>query len=154
MVISPDDYRWVDGEYIFTDENERLVWPLVHTAWQEAASRKSVMVMMVGLPRSGKSTWARANDAPELAILDSTGINEERRQPFIEMARKAGAKCLHAVVMATPYNVCVARNRDRKPEPLSDFVMERMDRRLTKPFERDGFDSVTMVSHLPWICVC
>lgn len=150
MIISPDNYRVIDGKYVFTSENESIVWERSYAAWRECAARRSTMVVMVGMPRSGKSVWARAHDSDNLAIFDSTGINGERREPLIRMAEDCSLK-VHAVVMSTPYSVCVARNEARAHGPLPAEIMERMWERLTSPRCGEGFETVTRIESLPWI---
>lgn len=150
MIISPDNYRAIGGEYVFNSENEAIVWERSNAAWRECVGRRATMVVLVGMPRSGKSTWARAHDADTLAIFDSAGINEERREPLVQMARDGGVE-VHAVFVRTSYEVCSVRNRARTRGPLPEEVMQRMWERLTNPQLSEGFETVTRIESLPWV---
>ncbi|HET6794573.1 MAG TPA: AAA family ATPase, partial [Acidimicrobiales bacterium] len=56
-----------------------------------------------------------------LTVVDSLGLDPDRRRRYLEAARRHGFSA-HAVVFDTPAEVCRARNRSR-PEPVPSKVL-------------------------------
>lgn len=141
------------------------------------------LVMLVGLPCSGKSTFVQPytksphvevfssdtlreelfgnvdhqtdNDllfkelhkriknclkSGKSAIYDATNINYKRRMAFL--AELKNIPChKECVLMATPYEVCLERNktRDRK---VPEYVIERMYKNFDIPYYYEGWDNI------------
>ena len=146
VIISPDNYRIIRGEYIFDPATEVTVWGKAYAAVSECLSRHATLVVLVGLPRSGKSTWARANDTDELCIFDATSTSVLRRRELCSKVR-GGGKTI-AVFFDTPFDVCLERNKLRPRGPLPDQLMAGMRDKLTRPTMAEGFWQVITVHHL------
>ena len=76
------------------------------------------------------------------AIYDATNISYKRRMAFL--AELKNIPChKECVLMATPYEVCLERNkvRDRK---VPEYVIERMYKNFDVPYYYEGWDSITI----------
>ena len=76
------------------------------------------------------------------AIVDATNINYKRRMAFL--AELKNIPChKECVLMATPYEVCLERNkiRDRK---VPEYVIERMYKNFDVPWYYEGWDNITI----------
>ena len=105
------------------------------------------VIMLVGIPGSGKSTYARAADRENVVVLDSTFVEPERRWQILQMARQYNVPVM-AVWMDTEWDVCVQRNAKRPEDrrvPVE--VMQAMYQRLfdERPREEEGFGEVRRV---------
>ena len=105
------------------------------------------VIMLVGIPGSGKSTYAKAADRESVIVLDSTFVEPERRWQVLQIARQYGVPVM-AVWMDTEWDVCVARNAGRPEDrrvPVE--VMQGMYQRLfdERPREEEGFGEVRRV---------
>lgn len=145
----------------------------------------NTLVLMVGLPASGKSTYAKAyesedtvvlssdeyrkrllgdekcqdnndlvfktlyKDARELlqngknVVIDATNINMKARRRVL--ANFADLKIIRqAVVMATPYLICVKEDSQRE-RTVGEEVIKKFLCRFEIPMEYEGFDEVTII---------
>ena len=78
-----------------------------------------------------------------LTVVDTLGLDAERRQGYVALARRNGFEA-HAVVFGTPADVCRARNRGR-PEPVPAKVLTNQlaaTERAVHEVRREGFDGV------------
>jgi F420-dependent oxidoreductase-like protein len=74
--------------------------------------------------RAGTDAFALLDDVLErrlkrrlLTVVDSLGLEERRRRDWVARAHRHGVPC-HAIVFATPADVCRRRNRERhRPVP-------------------------------------
>ena len=76
------------------------------------------------------------------AIYDATNINYKRRMAFL--AELKNIPCYkECVLMATPYEVCLERNkiRDRK---VPEYVIERMYKSMDIPYYYEGWDNIVV----------
>jgi predicted kinase len=147
-------------------------------------------VMMVGLPASGKSTYAKnfnlyggdfvtiSSDAirKELfgdesvqkdngrvfgevfkrvksnllkgnnVIVDATFINRKSRKGLLEMVSKIADVSKEAIVMTTPYHVCIARDAERN-RTVGREVIKKFLMRFQIPMYSEGFDEIYIVKH-------
>ncbi len=85
---------------------------------------KGVVVLAIGLPGSGKSSWFKRHS---IAPLSS------------DMLRS-----LHAVFFDVPLEVCLERNR-RRQRVVTEDVMRRMAAKLRQPAFDEGFTKITVV---------
>jgi predicted kinase len=141
-------------------------------------------LVLVGLPASGKSTWARENgitaissdalrelladDATDQTIhrevfrhvrallrtriaigractaVDATNLTPRERRPYIEIARKLGAR-VEAVVFDTPLEECLKRNRARA-RVVPEAAMQTMAAKLRRPSTGEGFARIRVIA--------
>jgi predicted kinase len=146
-----------------------------------------IFTMLIGLPGSGKSTYAKwwirkfggvihSSDAirEELSgdennqninqkvfsllhkrvkedldaginvIYDATNVSSKRRKSFL---REIKADCVkRAVVIATPYEVCIQQNENRE-RVVPEDVINRMYRNFEVPYYFEGWDEVDIFYH-------
>jgi len=153
MIISPDFYLTdsTTGEYVWSPERAVQAWGKATNRLKQVLQdpKTTKVVMMVGIPASGKSTWIRSNLEPGAIYFDATFTNHHSRSPIIAIAKRAG-KLVEAVVMATPIRVCLDRNdcrsRDRK---IPHESVQRMVKQLAEdpPKKIEGFDRIRVVRH-------
>lgn len=148
------------------------------------ARKVPLVLVLVGLPASGKSTWARENgitaissdalrelladDATDQTIhrevfrhvrallrtrivigrgctaVDATNLTPKERKPYIEIARKLGAR-VEAVVFDTPLEECLKRNRGRA-RVVPEAAMHMMAAKLRRPSAGEGFARIRVVA--------
>jgi predicted kinase len=137
--------------------------------------------MMVGLPASGKSTYAKllaeevdgivvssdgiraewygdeaiqgdpskifrevelrcknALGAGQSVVMDATNMNAKKRTNFLRQLPACYKAC---VVMAVPFDVCIARDEVR-PRHVGPEVMEKMRKNFQMPYYNEGWDHI------------
>lgn len=150
MIVSPDNYLYSeDGRYVWSPERVKAAWrqAMSHLDRYLANPRLNRVVLLVGIPASGKSTWLKANHDPNSLYFDATFTGVMARAPIIEAAKRAG-KAVDAVVMNTPIGVCMDRNLCRPPDRIvPNDVIINMAVRLTEqpPTKAEGFDDIRYV---------
>ena len=150
MIISPDHYLISpSGEYVWTKENITEAWNKSFAKLHRALSsdRFHKLVLMVGVPGSGKSTWLSSNRETGAVYFDATFTRRRERKPVIKAAKKYG-KSVEAVVMATPINVCIDRNRCRTSDRMvPEEILEKMSANLLgdPPTLSEGLDMVKSI---------
>lgn len=129
-------------------------------------------VIMVGLPASGKSTFAkrrytdthirlnldmlntrRKEDilfeaclvAKQPVVIDNTNVTIKERSKYIKkaLAEKFSVKC---VFMKTPVDLCVQNNTNRKDSVPVVAIYSRA-KALEEPTIEEGFDNIEVVSY-------
>lgn len=73
-------------------------------------------------------------------IYDATNIDYKRRMTFLSSIKKFPCK-KNCIFMATPFNVCLERNKVRK-RVVPDEVIEKMYRRIWIPGRYEGWDNI------------
>jgi predicted kinase len=81
---------------------------------------------------SGKST-----------IYDATNINYKRRMEFLKSLNKIPCEKI-AVLMATPYEVCLERNAQRERK-VPEHVIKRMYMSYNSPYWYEGWNDIQIV---------
>ena len=137
--------------------------------------------MMVGLPASGKSTYAKllaeeidgivvssdgiraewygdeaiqedpskifreveqrcknALGAGQSVVMDATNMNAKKRTNFLRQMPACHKVC---VVMAVPFDVCIARDKERSRSVGPD-VLEKMRKNFQMPYYNEGWDHI------------
>lgn len=152
MIISPDNYLYTeDGRYVWSPERIKEAWKtaMLRLSHALASPRFTKIVMLVGIPASGKSTWLKNNQEPNAIYFDATFKGYRARAPVIQAAKRAG-KRIEAVLMDTPITVCLERNNCRPVDRIvSTDVVVNMAVRLAQepPTTAEGFDKVTKISY-------
>jgi F420-dependent oxidoreductase-like protein len=78
-----------------------------------------------------------------LTVVDTLGLDRDRRRSYLDLARRCGVPC-HAVVWDTPADVCRARNRARdRPVPAKVLAGQiRAWEAAQTTLGEEGFDGV------------
>ena len=134
MIICPDDHRLDEnGKYDPSKEKSNFAWTHCLQQLQEllnADPKPARLVLLVGIPGSGKSTWAAEQEHPADIFFDATFSRRAEREPLIQMAKAAGVE-VEAFVFLTPISICLARNwkrpEDRRvPYPVMASMLENL----------------------------
>ena len=162
MILCPDDHpeRWSNPGEAFASvarklRDEVLTDPAVGVVW-----------VMVGVPGSGKSTWAKdanergtvrprgvtTNVGPvaeltKMIIIDACHADPKRRRALAQRILKAG-KHPAVVWVQTPLSECIRRNAERDgPRCVPEGVIVKQHRaiRRTPPTIGEGWDDMIEV---------
>ena len=77
------------------------------------------------------------------AIYDATNINYKRRMEFLKSLNKIPCEKI-AVLMATPYAICLERNAQRERR-VPEYVIKRMYMNWNTPYWYEGWDDIQIV---------
>lgn len=149
MIISPDAFLvQPDGQYVWTPDRVWQAWKASTAALESALPHASALVLMVGLPGSGKSTWLARHAEPGRVYFDATLTHRRDRRTLIKLA---GAVPVHAVWLHTPLAECLARNALREGDRrVPDAVIARMAAGLAHPPDvSEGLVSVLRIEPSP-----
>jgi predicted kinase len=149
VILSPDALLLhPDGRYEWSPDRAYRAWMASMRALAEVLPRCTHLVLMVGLPGAGKTTWLAAQAAdldPLILYFDATLTRRMDRSPLLQAALRAD-RPVDAVWHDTPVAVCRARNSVRPVERrVPDAAFEAMVRRITAPAIGEGFRTVTRV---------
>ncbi len=131
------------------------------------------MVIMCGIPGSGKTTFCRERLFPQYlyisldrlksrsaeaelfafalrhrksCVIDNTNINGHERARYIPAAKEAGARVV-SYWFEPDVQACKARNAGRTGcERIPDFVIGKKAARFAAPIKAEGFDGIRKVS--------
>ena len=83
------------------------------------------LVLLVGIPGAGKSTWCKLNDRRDRVIYDACNLTPDRRS---EVITAIGSQVLithgiHMIYIDTPLAVCLQRNAARETPVPEDLVL-------------------------------
>jgi predicted kinase len=149
--ISPDSHLYTDGVYVFTTERAQAAWATCYQELAEALADPQVtrVVLLVGVPGSGKSTWVSEQpDDPTTVLFDATFAKLDWRTPVVEQVLAAG-KQVEAVWVMAPIEVVKERNALRSTDRvIPDEVIDSMFDLLNAepPTRAEGFSEVFLVS--------
>ena len=149
--ISPDSHLYTDGVYSFTQDRARAAWTACYQELDEALADPQVarVVLLVGVPASGKSTWvSKQSDDPTTVLFDATFAKLDWRTPVVEKVLAAG-KQVDAVWIWSPPEVVKERNALRPADRLiPEEVIDSMFGYLNDepPTKAEGFSAVSLVS--------
>lgn len=142
MIVTLDTHRREMADkrkapQIRTQAIERIRYLLAHDP------AIAELVILVGLPGAGKSTWAKAHDRRDLVIYDACNLTPDRRSRVI-IATRSIAASIHLIHISTPLDLCIDRNRDR-PFPVPPDLLAWMSITLIPPTPAEG-DRITEIS--------
>lgn len=145
MVLSPDD-RLIgpDGRYVWTPSRVYAAWLACLDDLELALPAANALILMVGLPGAGKSTWLRENATTNLIYFDATLTDPATRRGLVVAARRY-ERPVDVVWLDTAELVCRERNAARPAERrVPDDVITRMAAALQRapPTLDEGFRSV------------
>lgn len=151
MIISPDSHLINDkNKYEWSPERVKEAWA---TAYQELTEALSTgcytkVVLMGGIPASGKTTWLKTNTKVGVIYFDATFTNIFGRGKVIEHIRKTSALPIEIVFLNTPKKTCLERNAARTEDrQVPEAAIERMYSAVRSegfPSTEEGFSQVTI----------
>lgn len=149
MIISPDNFRYdTRGYYDSSIEATARAWDRTFSELNEALLvRPDRLVLLIGLPGSGKSTWAERADNSSDIFLDATLTRKIERMPLIQLAQKHHIPTTGMVFM-TPMLDCMFRNMGRSADRrVPHNVLARMVENMqAEPVTLDeGFSHIIAV---------
>jgi len=156
-VVSPDAFRVVGGKYrIGSLKQEEAAWAAAYQKLEELLSRKLKMrlYVLVGLPCSGKSTWAqvatlRMDRHP--VIWDATNLTSVDRHRLVATLGRFKDLPKTCVYFQTDMEVIRERNRTLRTadKRMSDDELTRMRDNLQKPdpYEEDWIEELMVVRY-------
>ncbi|HEV8608153.1 MAG TPA: AAA family ATPase [Tepidisphaeraceae bacterium] len=150
MIIESDQHLYQDGHYYWTPERSVAAWSRCFQQLTRAiASGKYRLVMMlIGIPGSGKSTYAQTHDRPDIIIFDGTFVDSTRRSRVVSAARAHGVPVI-AVWLDTDFNTCILRNKQRPPDrqvPVDSMNLMLNRLQSAPPLLEEGFTQIYRIS--------
>lgn len=158
--VDPEDLRR-DGRLVVIDPDDEVDGPrttaALADAWRHAQRDLNAVlqlpnvhgvVVLVGAPGSGKTTWARSQPAhPGFAAFDACNADRDRRVALARRIRAAG-KTPVAVWVRSSLELCSARQAGRGiGRKVPDVVIARQlaELRSAPPSTLEGWASVHLV---------
>jgi len=156
-IVSPDNFRKVGGRYeIGSKAHENEVWANAFKSLENLLSRKLKMrlYVLVGLPCSGKSTWAEEGTVVtdrHPVIFDATNLTSVDRFRFVHSLSKFTDLPKVCVYFDTDMHVIRERNRTLRTagKQMTDDDLTMLHSKLEKPdpYEETWIDELIVVRH-------
>ena len=151
MIVSPDHFLMEDGKYVWTIPRVTAAWDSARTAAHRALfdfpHKPDKLVLLMGVPASGKTTWLQENEDERCLYIDATFDLPWKRKPWIEMAAEAGVP-ITLVYFQTPLEVCLERNSKRSSDRMvPELVVRAMWDKMqgSPPVLEEGFARIDLV---------
>ena len=148
-IVSPDAHLInEEGKYEWSPTRVQKAWDMARAELRMVLYYAERLVLMVGVPGAGKSTWLAAHGEEGAVYFDATLTTDKARAEFVTLARSMG-KPVEVVWLDTPLAVCLARNAARTPDRrVPEETVRGMADKLARfpPHVREGFARVTRVT--------
>ncbi|MGE5608297.1 MAG: AAA family ATPase [Bacillota bacterium] len=153
MILNIDQHYYEGGQYVWSSQRQQAVQEASLRLLLQVLQHRTVsqITMMVGLPGSGKSSYAEVYDRDDVVILDGTFVDPQSRATFLAAARQAKVP-LAVVWMDTDWEVCYRRNLQRNPAwrvPEGTMAELRQQLRAHPPTTEEGFEVRRVHTCLP-----
>ena len=89
-IISPDEYLFdLDGKYRWTPERVKIAWNRARAALADAVrwTEPCKVVVMCGIPASGKTVWIHATREPNTVYFDACLDLPWKREKILRLIR-------------------------------------------------------------------
>lgn len=159
IIISPDSYLELDGKYHFHDpELRHKAWINSYDSLEEELSRPYAkrLYVLVGLPRSGKSTWAEVGNVyPDrhAVIFDSTNLARFAREELLHRVKRFKDVRRCCVYFDIPLEVIrkrlAATNGDKKSFSAKELEKLAFKLQVPEPDKETWIDEMIVVRHDP-----
>ena len=134
VVISPDNYLYIDGRYEFTNnEAKNEAWYKVKESLTNELHKKvpTRIYILVGLPCSGKTTWSNsANLYPDCRsiVIDSCNLSYIERLEWANTINTINSESrICVVVFDVPFSSISQRNLERPCDrSIKNEILESM----------------------------
>lgn len=156
-VVSPDHFRTVGGKYKFGSKaHENEAWGKAYKQLEELLSRKLKMrlYILVGLPCSGKSTWAEESTVAtdrHPVIFDATNLSNVDRYRFVHSLSRFTDLPKVCVYFDTDMEIIRERNRTLRTagKQMTDDDLTLLHAKLEKPdpYEETWIDELIVVRY-------
>lgn len=160
------------------DPREKLNLPLFDPP-TTVNSKNQDVVIMVGLPGSGKSHFVKTNmkgyevlnadtlgsvaaclkKSEELlkfgrsCVIDNTNVDLESRKRFLSLFKSKGYKCkcflMNTSLGQIKHNLAFRQLTDPKHSKINPMVLNTMKKKFTSPSLDEGFDEIVKVNVIP-----
>jgi predicted kinase len=144
MIISPDHHLITpDGVYHWTPARVKVAWHAAKEQFKAALGgpvKPDKVVLLIGVPASGKSTWVAQHEDEGVLYFDACFDLPWKRKPYIDLAHSIGVP-VEAVWFDTPLAVCVQRNAERSEDRrVPGDILRAMHTKIlsSPPTEREG----------------
>jgi predicted kinase len=150
MIIESDQLLYENGQYYWTPQRALAAWSRCYQQLTTAlATRKyRLLMLLIGIPGSGKSTYAASQDRSDVIIFDGTFVDAMRRARVTAAAHAVGVPVI-AVWLDTDFDTCVKRNQQRPADrrvPLDSMNM-MLHRLVNSPPQlQEGFSQIYRIS--------
>jgi|GEM_PF-1759986 len=161
QIVCPDDYRLINGRYVFGNkkvENAARKTSLENLYALLDRNLETRLYLLVGLPCSGKSHWAKSKEKyndigtdKHPVIFDATNLTVESRMNLVfPIKSKYSSLEIHCIYFDTDQTVIRQRNADRDPHveaKLDDDELTRRFKELEKPdiYNEDWMDCLKVI---------
>jgi predicted kinase len=144
MIISPDHHLHLpDGTYHWTPDRVKQAWASAKEQYTQALLwpiKPDKVVLLMGIPAAGKSTWLAENEDERVLYFDATFDLPFKRKPYLRRAREAGVP-VEIVWLDTSLAVCIERNATRSEDRrVPDAVLQATHSKIlsSPPSEAEG----------------
>jgi len=155
-IISPDALLLdEEGDYYWTPDRVDAAWEAAYTDLAETLENPAVskLVLLVGPPGAGKTTWLRQQAKTDALdhnaiYFDATLTKMGRRSVLVRFAQAAGVP-LEAVVFLTPEVEVWRRNASRdmcRRVPWTTMSVMISNMRSQPVTVEEGFTLITVIS--------
>ena len=152
MILEPDDYLYTEeGTYLHTKERSDEAWGKPDSDLEKVLKAKvfDKVVLVTGLPASGKSTWVKMYGKEWVVyIVDADLVGKNLRGEVVSFVRKIDQEIpIGCVFLDTKKKICMERNAKRSPDRvIPKHAYDQMGSVFCYPSTLEGFDHV----HFKW----